>query len=648
MSKAPTLDIAEWHECNDAYLGMAITWLRARLAALGPDAAPDDGVVESARRAMLEAEDHTPPPALTMLSAAFGLSRFEQDIVLLCGAMEMDTRIGSLCATAHDDRQRVYPTFGLAMALFEEPEWSALTPAGALRTCGLLAVATGSGEPTTLRPLRLDERIVHFLKGMNLLDDRLAALARPITPVAGSIAPSHEALAQIIIDAVAERPGAIAQLVGPNRASKRSIGQLALSMCGRQLYEVPIASLPTSFEAADELARLWRRESRLLPIGLLVAADDDVLTAAQVATLRRLAIEADGPIFISLPEVCSDLADVSSVHDVCTPTRAEQRDLWCAALGSQNHDDASRLAAEFDLDCSEIEQVTAGIGESEGSTSIARSSCKALSRPHLDALAQRRTTLATWDDIVLGPEPTRLLRSIASQARHRGVVYDEWEWRGRSDRGLGITALFTGESGTGKTLAAEVLANDLGLDLYHIDLSGVVSKYIGETEKNLRRLFDAAEHGGVLLFFDEADALFGKRSEVRDSHDRYANIEVNYLLQRMESFQGVAILATNMRSALDAAFTRRLRFIVPFVLPGQVERERIWASAFPSRVPTADLDHHRLARLNLSGAVIHSVAMHAAFAAAAAASPVTMDIVLGAARVELRKAERPTNEVESV
>jgi SpoVK/Ycf46/Vps4 family AAA+-type ATPase len=249
---------------------------------------------------------------------------------------------------------------------------------------------------------------------------------------------------------------------------------------------------------------------------------------------------------------------------------------------------------------------------------------------------------------VLGAEPMRLLRGLADQARHRGVVYDEWGWRQRSERGLGITALFTGESGTGKTMAAEVLANDLGLDLYRIDLSGVVSKYIGETEKNLRRLFDAAEHGGVLLFFDEADALFGKRSEVRDSHDRYANIEVNYLLQRMESYRGLAILATNMRSALDSAFTRRLRFIVPFVLPGPLERERIWAGVFPAQVPTDGLDARRLARLNLSGALIQSIALDASFFAASAGSPVTMDVVLDAARMELRKAERSTNEVESV
>jgi SpoVK/Ycf46/Vps4 family AAA+-type ATPase len=213
-------------------------------------------------------------------------------------------------------------------------------------------------------------------------------------------------------------------------------------------------------------------------------------------------------------------------------------------------------------------------------------------------------------------------------------------------RGLGISALFAGDSGTGKTMAAEVIATHLRLDLYRIDLSAVVSKYIGETEKNLRRLFDAAEMGGAILFFDEADALFGKRSEVKDSHDRYANIEINYLLQRMEAYRGLAILATNMKSALDQAFLRRLRFVVNFPFPGVAERKAIWQKVFPSGVPRADLDYDRLARLNVAGGNIYSIALNASFMAARASSAVTMPLVLEAARAEFRKLERPINEMD--
>jgi SpoVK/Ycf46/Vps4 family AAA+-type ATPase len=213
-------------------------------------------------------------------------------------------------------------------------------------------------------------------------------------------------------------------------------------------------------------------------------------------------------------------------------------------------------------------------------------------------------------------------------------------------RGLGVSALFAGDSGTGKTMAAEVIAAELRLNLYRIDLSAVVSKYIGETEKNLRRLFDSAENGGAILFFDEADALFGKRSEVKDSHDRYANIEINYLLQRMEAYRGLAILATNMKSALDPAFMRRLRFIVTFPFPGPAQRKSIWQSVFPDDLPRETLDYDRLSRLHATGGNIHSIALNAAFLAAKAGSPVTMPLVLEAARAEFRKLERPVNEAD--
>jgi SpoVK/Ycf46/Vps4 family AAA+-type ATPase len=214
------------------------------------------------------------------------------------------------------------------------------------------------------------------------------------------------------------------------------------------------------------------------------------------------------------------------------------------------------------------------------------------------------------------------------------------------NRGFGISALFAGESGTGKTMAAEVIANHLRLHLYRIDLSAVVSKYIGETEKNLRRVFDAAESGGAILFFDEADALFGKRSEVRDSHDRYANIEINYLLQRMEAYRGLAILATNMRGALDGAFMRRLRFVITFPFPGLAQRMAIWRNAWPPETPVGELDYDHLARLGLTGGSIANIALNAAFTAADAGSPVTMAHVLDAARTEFQKLERPINETD--
>jgi SpoVK/Ycf46/Vps4 family AAA+-type ATPase len=263
----------------------------------------------------------------------------------------------------------------------------------------------------------------------------------------------------------------------------------------------------------------------------------------------------------------------------------------------------------------------------------------------MDMLAQRITPKATWNDIVLPEQQHILLRHIADQVNQRNKVYDSWGFRRRNSRGLGMTVLFAGESGTGKTMGAEILANHLQLDLYRIDLSAVVSKYIGETEKNLRKLFDAAEDGGALLFFDEADALFGKRSEVKDSHDRYANIEVNYLLQRLEAYQGLAILATNLKSGLDDAFTRRLRFCVTFPKPDEAQRLLIWQQVFPNELPLAALDYAYLAKtFKFAGGSIYNVALNAAFMAASDGQMVTMSHILTAIRIELSKEDRLINE----
>ena len=245
------------------------------------------------------------------------------------------------------------------------------------------------------------------------------------------------------------------------------------------------------------------------------------------------------------------------------------------------------------------------------------------------------------------PEPQRQHRCARSRVhvRQRAEVYEQWGFASASGaRPRHQRLLFAGPSGTGKTMAAEVLANELRLDLYRIDLSQVVSKYIGETEKNLRRLFDAAEGGGAILLFDEADALFGKRSEVKDSHDRYANIEVSYLLQRMEAYRGLAILTTNMKNALDTAFLRRLRFVVQFPFPDAAQRAEIWRRVFPAATPTEGLDFERLARLNVAGGNIRNIALNAAFLAADGRRAGDDGAPAAAARDRVRQArERPVS-----
>jgi SpoVK/Ycf46/Vps4 family AAA+-type ATPase len=226
---------------------------------------------------------------------------------------------------------------------------------------------------------------------------------------------------------------------------------------------------------------------------------------------------------------------------------------------------------------------------------------------------------------------------MITHVRQRLQVYELWGFASKSGRGLGIAALFTGTSGTGKTMTAEVIANELSLDLYRIDLSAVVSKYIGETEKNLRRIFDAAEIGGAVLLFDEADALFSKRTQVRDSHDRNANMETNYLLQRLEAYQGLAILTTNLKDSIDTAFLRRIRFVVEYPFPNVRERKQIWNQIFPIQTPTEGLDYAKLARLNVAGGNIRNIALNAAFLAADAGEPVMMKHLLSATLSEGRK-----------
>jgi SpoVK/Ycf46/Vps4 family AAA+-type ATPase len=272
--------------------------------------------------------------------------------------------------------------------------------------------------------------------------------------------------------------------------------------------------------------------------------------------------------------------------------------------------------------------------------------CREQSQASLEGLAECIKTRAQWEDLVLPEEQSHTLGEIVAQVRQRMKVYESWGFAARNVRGLGISALFAGPSGTGKTLAAEVLAGSLQLDLYRIDLSQIVSKYIGETEKNLRTVFDAAEQSGAVLLFDEADALFGKRSEVKDSHDRYANIEVSYLLQRMEAYRGLAILTTNLRNSLDPAFLRRIRFVVTFPFPDAALRARIWEHIFPPDTPTQGLDLNKLARLNVTGGNIRNIALNAAFLAADEGEPVRMNHLLRTARSECAKMEKPVTTAE--
>ena len=334
------------------------------------------------------------------------------------------------------------------------------------------------------------------------------------------------------------------------------------------------------------------------------------------------------------------------------PSRDEQRRLWEDALGTPlpvSGCELDGLAMQFCCSTRSIVTTAMDVMGDDAKCDAAAlwRACRSGRPGGMSDLAQRIEPAAAWGNLVLPDAQQQVLAQIVTHMRHRFRVYHEWGFAATAAAGVGVSVLFAGESGTGKTLAAEVLAKELQLDLYRIDLAAVVSKYIGETEKNLRQVFDVAEDTGAMLLFDEADALFGKRSEVKDSHDRYANIEVSYLLQRMEAFRGLAILTTNHKSALDSAFLRRLRFVVNFAHPDQRQREAIWRVAFPAAMPQDQLDCARLARLNATGGTIRNIAVAAAFLAAERDAPVAMADVLRAAHLDAGKRDKSLSDAET-
>jgi hypothetical protein len=588
-----------------------------------------------------------PPPALLVLAQQLGLSLFERDILLLCTGMELDTRIAALCARAQGEPMRPYPTYALALALLDAPSWDALSPYSPLRHFRLLELAQPAGTPLTFAALRADERIVNYIKGLNAIDDRLSSvftLARAMPELSLSQLSRVDEVMWHLSRAAAVGGPLVVQLLGSDVQSKQLVACQVAGSSQRDLFVLSLAELMAHGPDVDLVARLWQRESMLIPLALLV----DAQTEDSPEALRTLyhflsrTFEARGIVLLAVRDALPQLAATSATVEVSKPQFEEQRAAWLQVLADQPA--ANQLASQFSLN---LPVIQAFAGQAEGLT-LERvwALCCLKTRPRLDTLAQRLNPKATWDDLVLPSEPLRLLHAIADQVRNRATVYHDWGFERKMNRGLGISALFAGESGTGKTMAAEVIANELELNLYRIDLSAVVSKYIGETEKNLRQLFDAAEDGGDILFFDEADALFGRRSEVKDSHDRYANIEINYLLQRMETYGGLAILATNMKTAIDPAFIRRLRFVVNLAFPSVAERKAMWQKVFPPQTPHEQLDLDRLARFALTGANIRSVAINAAFLAAESKSPVTMPHVLTATEMELRKQEKPINKAE--
>ncbi|MDJ0573393.1 MAG: ATP-binding protein [Pleurocapsa sp. MO_192.B19] len=657
-----TFPISHWHQENLATLILATEYigqcLKNKLEDKASQPLPHDAIL--------------PTSALATLCRMFYLTEFERDILLLSTAFEIDPTIAQLCGKLQGNPQLNYPTFTLALTTFPQASWSVLSPQNPLQSWRLIEF--GTGFSLTQAPLRIDRRILSYLLGEDAFDERLLGFVYPLPPhleentLTYSQKEIVEQLVSIWSNYSSSSPSI--QLCGEEITAKYAIAQATSVFLG---YNFKIVSASIFTQSPDEIYQIkqrWEREA-LLSNSLLFLDCDDIL-----ANEPRVAFQVSQFVkHLQTPVILSSKQKLNIKHariiffDVPPLSYQEQTKIWANYLGTeakQINGQISQLVSQFNLSNVAIQAVCQQFkiqnsklkAEKENYSALSQPRlgdisqkknsdlyllwdfCRHQARPQLDNLAQRIDISATWNDLVLPEQQCQILYDIATHLRQRAKVYQEWGFASKGSRGLGISALFHGDSGTGKTMAAEVLANQFRLDLYRIDLSAVVSKYIGETEKNLRRIFDAAETGGVILLFDEADALFGKRTEVQDSHDRHANVEVSYLLQRIESYQGLAILTTNHKNALDSAFLRRIRFFVEFSLPDAVLRTEIWQRVFPQATPTQGLDYQKLGQLKIAGGNIRNIALNAAFLAADADESVMMKHILQATKQEYLKLKR--------
>jgi hypothetical protein len=603
--------------------------------------------------------DEHPCLSLQRLRDLFDLSAFERDVLLLCVGAALEARFLSACASLHGDARAAWPTLGLALAALDNPHWSCISRARPLRYWRLIEMGSGA---LLHAPLQIDERILQYVLGVPALDERMEGVIRHVATEPDSRwADQSTPLTKPLQSALQswQRPDGTPKLLllTGNQASMRRAAFVELCRgCECRPFVLNAADLPNGAAERDQLARLWTREAALDPAAVYIETDPEA--ADQGVAIRNVSAwlrQVRARVALDMPNECPARLVSGLRVEVPELSSRERKIVWQTQLGpvaQRMNGDLDRIVEYFQFDEPGIRLSAAAALDTSASTEqdpgkVAWHICRQYSRRALDSLARRVEPRATWHDLVLPPAQSETLRQIAIHVRQRGMVNDVWGFSSRHTRGLGLSALFAGGSGTGKTMAAEILAGELDLDLYQIDLAGMVSKFIGETEKNLRRIFDAAEESGAILLFDEADALFGKRSEVRDSHDRYANLEVSYLLQRMDSYRGVAILTTNMRHALDSAFVRRIRFIVQFPFPDESSRSRIWERIFPTAAPVDALDFERLAQLNVSGGVIRNIAMHAAFLAAEQQSTIGPAHVLAAARIEYSKLDMPLTAAET-
>jgi len=642
--------------------------------------------IQNRRAASLEAGI---PLSLARLAQLFGLSRLEEQCLIICLAPELEHKYEKLYAYLQDDVTRRKPSVDLILNLLCEslPEKlgarAVLEPGAALLRAKLLQVTDSAAEgqlPLLSRTLRLDDRIVNFLLGQAQIDVRLEPFARMAHPCAAVddtiVAEEFYQRTDAFVRSYFQEPqsagrNVVLYLYGPANSDKRLVVEAICRNYALPLLVADIEAMKASPLLFEQTAGLLAREAALQS-AVLCLENTDYLIAEPEKHQVEMKLLLDAAKTFSrltfmfgarhwqpqgfLPD-CLFLPLATPLPDLSVCKRHWEESL-AACDGLVGDVDSAAFAGKFRFGLSQIQSAL------EAAKNLARwrspedgritvsdlsAACRSQSSPKLGALARKIEPKYTWNEIVLPDDNLAQLKELCEQARYRHLVYGEWGFDRKLSLGKGLNALFSGPPGTGKTMAVEVIAHELQLDLYRIDLSQVVSKYIGETEKNLHQIFLEAQTGHTILFFDEADALFGKRAEIRNAHDRYANIEVGYLLQKMEEYEGVAILATNLRQYIDEAFLRRMHFIVEFPFPDQEYRRRIWQVAFPREAPLAeDVDFDLLAReIKLPGGSIKNIALAAAFYAASNGRVIAMTHLLRAAGREHQKLGRTWKATET-
>ena len=626
--------------------------------------------------------------SLPQLARVFELTTFEQDCLIICLAPELDRKYEKLYAYMQDDVTRKKPSVSLVLEMLLDTREARLAARSAfephtplLRFHILQMIDNPADIPTPLlsRFLRLDDRMVNFLLGAGRMDSRLEQVARLAFPEdqpdshtisGGEPEQIRRFLRSHIGETQAPREKVLIYLYGPYGSGKESFAHAVSRDLGFYLLLVDVAKMIDETRKFEETMWLLGREALLQPALLCFEnfdclVTDDLSSRSKVDSLLKVIRDCCWVTFLSGSRSWNPRRPLDETVFLDLrfrlPDDSVRRHYWQDFASNRfpfaDNIDLGALAGKFNFTQGQIQdaliaaQTLARLranGDRRITTADIEASCRAQSHHQLGTLARRIEPAYTWPDIVLPGDALGQLRELCARVAERHRVLSEWGFGRKLSLGKGVSALFSGPSGTGKTMAAEIIANELGLELYKIDLSSIVSKYIGETEKNLDRVFTTAENANAILFFDEADALFGKRSEVRDSHDRYANIEISYLLQKMEQYEGVAILATNLRQNLDDAFMRRLQFIIEFPFPDESHRRRIWEVLFPPEAPRDEgIDFDLLAhQFRLAGGNIKNIVLASAYLAASDDGCISMSHLSQAALREYQKLGKVFTEAE--